>query len=98
MSEAKTTISKTKYMFTVLHRTDEPPADLHDALEEAEGGHAVGVEHLMYTIPVPDEAVPMELKQMGNDGSFFDDDLGEDEPGHSEAEIRKARGDIGWEG
>lgn len=75
MSDIETTISKTQYVFSVLHRTDEPPKDLSDALDEATGGHAVGAEYKLYTVPVPDPVVSMELRQMGNDGSFFDDDL-----------------------
>src|SRR4051812_41185609 len=85
MSDIETTISKTQYVFTVLHRTDEPPKDLSDALDEATGGHAVGAEHKLYTVPVPDPVVSMELRQMGNDGSFFDDDL-EERPEETEHE------------
>lgn len=70
-----TTISKTTYTFTVLHRTDEPPRGLHDAVVEAEGGHAVGLDTHETTVPIADSDVATELRALGNDGSFFDDDL-----------------------
>lgn len=78
MSDANI-ISKTTYTFVVLHRTDQPPTSLHDAIEEAYGGHAVGWETEESTVPVANENVPAELRELGNDGEFFDDDLEEEE-------------------
>lgn len=69
------TISKTTITFTVLHRTDEPIADLELALRESYDGHAVGDTTAIATVPVTDSQVHNELVALGNDGEFFDDDL-----------------------
>lgn len=69
------TISKTTFTFTVLHRSDDPPADLGDAISEADHGSAVGLETSRETVPVADSAVADELLALGNDGEFFDDDI-----------------------
>lgn len=68
-------ISKTTISFTVIHRTDSPlSANLEDVLEETDTGHAVGWETNRTTVRVPADAVAAELRALGNDGSFFDDD------------------------
>jgi hypothetical protein len=69
------TIAKTTFTFTVLHRSDEPLEDLSAAIYEASEGHAVGMGSHQTTVPVPDSQVPAELVALDNDGSFFDDDL-----------------------
>jgi hypothetical protein len=78
-----TTISKTTITFTVLHRTDEPfdsDYPLEEAMARSMDGHAVGGETGTITEEVPDDQVADELGELGNDGSFFDSDLGiEDE-------------------
>lgn len=71
-----TTISQTTITFTVLHRTDEPIADLHEALARSYDGHAVGAETNCVTIPIKDDKVEALLVSLGNDGLFFNDDLG----------------------
>lgn len=80
-------ISKTTFTFTVLHRTDEPfiwdgqegvgPYDnnLGEALARSWDGHAVGWVADETTV-VPSDQVAAELVALGNDGTFFDDDLG----------------------
>jgi hypothetical protein len=70
-----TTIMKTTFTFTVLHRTDSPLLDLAYALEESDTGHAVGNVTQVSWEQVPDDEVPGELDALGNDGEFFDDDL-----------------------
>lgn len=69
------TISKTTFTFTVLHRTDQPLQSIEQALEEADTGHAVGNITAETTSEMPDEQVTYELRTLGNDGEFFDDDL-----------------------
>jgi hypothetical protein len=88
-----TTISKTTFTFTVLHRTDEPftwdesdgdgPLDnnLGEALSRSWDGHAVGWVTSEETVGVPDIEVPEALVELSNDGSFFDEDLGIDVDG-----------------
>lgn len=68
-------ISKTVFTFTVLHLTGETPPDLEVALDVTDTGHAVGAVTSTTTEPVPDDAVPAELRALDNDGEFFDDDL-----------------------
>jgi hypothetical protein len=73
------TISRTTFTFTVLHRTDEPflsDDPLQEALARSYDGNAVGATTGDVTIDLPDTTVPEELVELGNDGSFFDDDLG----------------------
>jgi len=73
------TISKTTFTFTVLHRSDEPflsDDPLHEAMERSMHGNAVGWETGSETVEVPDTEVPEELVELGNDGNFFDIDLG----------------------
>lgn len=73
------TISKTTFIFTVLHRTDEPIDDIDHALRESHDGHAVGLETGSTTHEVPDHQVEQELVGLDNDGTFFDHDLGIEE-------------------
>jgi hypothetical protein len=73
-------ISQTTFVFTLLHRTDERPATVEEALREAYDGHAVGAVVHALTGPVPDATVPDALVGLGNDGTFFDIDLAEAEP------------------
>jgi len=70
-----TTISKTTYTFTVLHRTDDAPLTMEDAINDAESGHAVGRVIGQSVVELPDNEVPRALRKLGNDGTFFDDDL-----------------------
>lgn len=73
-----TVISKTRYTFVVLHRTDQKPDTLEEALDEANTGHAVGDVIEEFTTDVPDDEVPLELKRMGSsDGEFFANDIEE---------------------
>jgi Domain of unknown function (DUF4406) len=77
--DQQTIISKSTYLFTVLHRTDEPfvgDDPLHQALARSWDGHAVGQITSERTEIVPDNEVEIELLILGNDGTFFDDDLG----------------------
>lgn len=69
------TIVATTFTFTVLHPRDLILNDLTDALAEADTGHAVGAVTGLRTAGVPDAAVPVRLRALGNDGSFFDADL-----------------------
>jgi hypothetical protein len=74
---AEDIISKTTITFTVLHRTDEPIVEgLEEAMARSMDGHAVGWETGQVTMPVPADLVPYELGELGNDGTFFDVDLG----------------------
>ena len=73
-----TTISKTTFTFTVLHRTDDPPEDLEAALRESWDGNAVGLETAVEVVGVADEDVSDQLVLLGNDGDFFNDDLTEE--------------------
>jgi hypothetical protein len=82
-----TIISKTRYTFDVLHRTDEPPRTLEDALREADTGHMVGAVVEERTTDVPNDTVRTELLELGNDGSFFEDDV-------ADAELRDALQDV----
>lgn len=83
-----TTISKTTFTFTVLHRTDEPFNDDYDsgydgpfcgsiaeAMQRSFDGNAVGDVTAEETVPVEDADVADELVALGNDGEFFDNDL-----------------------
>lgn len=76
MTDSPLTISKTVISFTVLHRTDEPIEDLQDALSRSFDGHAVGLETAQNTEQIADFQVADELIALGNDGEFFDHDLG----------------------
>lgn len=85
-----TTISKTEFVYTVLHRTDEPFSDGYDAgygedspfcgslaeaMQRSYDGNAVGAETSEVTTPVQNHQVERELVALGNDGEFFDSDL-----------------------
>ena len=72
-------ISKTTFTFTVLHRTDEQPTSLVQAMEEADTGDMVGAEKRTKTVGVADNLVAWELQQMGSDATFFEVDLNEGE-------------------
>lgn len=68
-------IVKTTITITVLHRADNIlESDLEDVLYEINEGAAVGWETNRTTIPVPVDRVSDELVELGNDGTFFDDD------------------------
>lgn len=69
------TVSKTTYVFTVLHLDDNPMMSLEHALQEASEGHAVGAVIAEAITPLTDGEVQAELIVLGNDGEFFDDDL-----------------------
>jgi hypothetical protein len=73
--EPETTISRTLFTFVVMHRTDQPIGSLARALHEANEGNAVGSEEMVIRSAVLDKDVRRELQQLGNDGTFFDDDL-----------------------
>lgn len=89
----KTRISKTTVTFTVLHRTEDFPLKdeffgeydnpydgvLGYLMKEAWDGGMVGLESDPVTTPVPDDHVKDELRAMGNDGTFFDDDFDDEE-------------------
>jgi hypothetical protein len=65
-------ISRSVFTFEVLHRTDQPPADIEEALVQADNGNAVGNVTSQVTKPVMDALVPACLRELGNDGTFFD--------------------------
>lgn len=79
------TISRTTFTFTVLHRTDEPFDNFHgdgpldgslgEALSRSWDGNAVGAVTEEVTEEVADFDVKDELVALDNDGTFFDDDL-----------------------
>lgn len=71
----ETTISKTDFTFSVVHRTDDRPNSLEHALEQADTGGMVGNVTDVFTVSVDDEDVPDTLRELGNDGEFFDVDL-----------------------
>lgn len=75
-----TRIVKTTYVFDILHPEDVGPfASLEDALAEANDGHAVGNVSSEVTTDVAPSRVPGELRRLGNDGTFFDVELGKEE-------------------
>lgn len=80
-SEETTTIAKTVYGFTVLHRADEKPVGLEDAIAQSYDGHAVGMETSEETTKIEDKDVEDELVALYNDGTFFDIDLGREDKG-----------------
>jgi hypothetical protein len=67
-----TRIHATTYTFTLLHPAGQRPADLYVATLEADNGDAVGAVIAEHTVPVPDADVPQRLRDLGNDGTFFD--------------------------
>jgi len=86
-----TEVSKTTITFTVLHRSDDPALSGEETwgeynhaydgplgylMQESWDGGMVGLEGDWVTVPVPDDQVKAELLKMGNDGTFFNDDLG----------------------
>lgn len=76
IEEPMSTISKTTFTYTILHRTDGPVRGLKEAMSRAWDGDAVGGVTEKITVHVPDEQVEDELIALGNDGEFFDDALG----------------------
>lgn len=80
-SATEATIAKTVYAFTVLHRVDEKPVGLEDAIAQSYEGHAVGMETSEETTPITDDDVEDELVTLHNDGTFFDIDLGREDKG-----------------
>ena len=72
-------IVKTTITITVLHRDNNPMTDydIENVLYEMREGEAVGWETDRTTEPVPADRVADELVLLGNDGTFFDDDLPE---------------------
>lgn len=70
-----TTIQKSTFTYVVLHRSDEVPESLGDAMVQAYDGGMVGLEIESVTVDIPNENVSDELVALGNDGEFFDSDL-----------------------
>lgn len=71
-------VSQTTVTFVLLHRTDEPVTTIEEALERATIGHAVGsIAPTIVTAPVANAKVPELLRELGNDGAFFEDDIAE---------------------
>lgn len=68
-------IVKTTITITVLHRAGSlDGSGIDDVLYEMSQGEAVGWETDRRSAPVASTDVEHELKQLGNDGTFFDDD------------------------
>jgi hypothetical protein len=69
-------IVKTTITITLLHRAENPMRDydIEDVLYEMREGDAVGCTTSRITEPVNPENVVDELCDLGNDGTFFDDD------------------------
>lgn len=74
-----TKIRKTVFQFVVLHPADEPLEDLEVAMYRADQDNAVGAEEVISVEDVPDDKVEAELIALGNDGAFFDHELGREE-------------------
>lgn len=85
-----TGITQTTFVFTVLHRTDEPfdpygmgggfyhayDSELGQAMQRSFDGHAVGRETVVsQTEFMEPKSVRDHLIAMGNDGTFFDEDM-----------------------
>lgn len=67
-------IVKTTVTITVLHRAENHLGDdIEDVLYEMREGIAVGWETGRSSEPVPADRVGHELRELGNDGTFFDD-------------------------
>jgi hypothetical protein len=79
-SRGRDGIVKTTITITVLHRGDNPMTDhdIEEVLYEMREGEAVGWETDRVTEPVPADQVSDELLALGNDGTFFDDEDGND--------------------
>jgi len=75
MSKESPVISKTTYVFVLMHRSDELVPTIEDAIDMANNGHGVGDVVVTSTLYVPDNHVEFNLIELGNDGSFFDEDL-----------------------
>ena len=69
-------VQATTYTFTVLHLADSKPVDMGVALIEADHGDAVGLVTDEQTVEVNDADLADRLKELGNDGTFFDVALG----------------------
>lgn len=69
-------VQATTYTFTVLHLADAKPIDMGVAVIEADDGNAVGLVTHEQTTDVSDADIAHRLKELGNDGTFFDADLG----------------------
>jgi hypothetical protein len=79
-----TTITKTVFTVTVLHSTDEAdrlagPHNFEAAWAEAQDGNAVGDVTSAVSTELVTSEVAGELMELGNDGTFFDADLGLDD-------------------
>jgi hypothetical protein len=79
-----TTITKTVFTVTVLHRTDDADrlAGQHNfetAWSEAQDGNAVGDVTSASSTELMTSEVAVELMELGNDGTFFNSDLGLDD-------------------
>lgn len=72
-------ITRTTFHFTVLHRTDQPIESLEEAVARSYDGNAVGQVSGTTVEVLDNEDVPNELIALDNDGTFFDDDLGEED-------------------
>lgn len=69
-------IEKTIVTVTVLHPAGEGPAEdctLED-IERALDDDWIGTVEFGEPVPVPPQAVEKELRAVGNDGGFFQDD------------------------
>lgn len=68
-------IAKTTITITVLHRAGSlDGSGIDDVLYEMSQGEAVGWETDRRSVSVAPTDVERELKQLGNDGTFFDDE------------------------
>lgn len=68
-------IRKTVYQVVVLHESDNDirELDLKEILENMDDGDCIGqVKYLGSTICPTADVAEVELKAIGNDGSFFD--------------------------
>lgn len=64
---------KTTFIVTVLSATSpvHPDADLKDVLREMDDGSFIGEVTLDCTDEIPADLIEQELKNVGNDGTFF---------------------------
>lgn len=74
-----TIITKTTFTFVVLHPSDDPIVDLDIAMARSDTDNAVGMEEVISVEEVPDDQVEAELVALGNDGTFFNLELGKEE-------------------
>ena len=74
-------ISKTVLTLVVMHRSDMPLDDmsLEEIAAETDTGHMVGAVTRSETHTLEPQEVGDELMKLGNDGSFFEYDLNQEE-------------------